>query len=116
MALLNGAIAALFFVKGTQQGVSVLSGALLSSIFVLSSAWILDHFKNAESRLFIKVFFISMGVRFLLVLVLFIFLVGATKIDEIYFTVSFIISYLYQSVTEMIFLNKILQKSDTRKK
>ena len=33
-----------------------------------------------------------------------------TKIDEIYFTVSFIISYLCYSITEMIFIHKILKK------
>ncbi|MBD3616018.1 MAG: hypothetical protein HUJ22_05545 [Gracilimonas sp.] len=99
-----------FFLLGEQVGVAVLAGVMLSSIFVSSSAWIFDAFKNAENSLFIKVFFFSTGIRFLLVLALFGILLGVTKIDEFYFTVSFIISYLCQSVTEMIFINKILQK------
>jgi len=99
-----------FFGMGDQKGVAVLSGVLLSAIFVSSSAWIFDAFKNADNRLFIQIFFFSTAVRFLLVLVLFGILLGVTKIDEFYFTVSFIISYLCQSVTEMIFINKILQK------
>lgn len=99
-----------FFWVGEQQGVAVLSGVMLSAIFVSSSAWIFDAFKNADNRLFTKIFFFSTAVRFLLVLALFGILIGVTKIDEFYFTVSFIISYLCQSVTEMIFINKILQK------
>lgn len=99
-----------FFVVGEQQGVAVLSGVMLSATFVSSSAWVFDTFKNAENRLFTQIFFFSIVVRFLLVLALFGILLGVTKIDEFYFTVSFIISYLCQSVTEMIFLNKILQK------
>lgn len=116
IALIFCALSTLFYLQGPAEGLAVVCGTLLSGIFIVSSAWILEFFKHAESRLFLKVFFISMGLRFMLVLVLFGILLGVTKIDEIYFTVSFIISYLCQSVTEMIFLNKILQKSDTRKK
>lgn len=97
-----------FFLIGEQEGVAVLSGVLLSAIFVCSSAWIFEAFQHAENALFLKIYFFSIALRFLLVLLLFGVLVGTTKIDEIYFTVSFIISYLCQSVTEMIFINKIL--------
>lgn len=100
-----------FFLGGTSIGVAVLSGVFLSSIFIASSAWVLDNFGNAETGLFVKVFFFSTAIRFILILMLFAVLIGVTKINEIYFTVSFIISYLCQSVTEMIFINKILQKS-----
>lgn len=89
--------------------IAIISGLLLSIIFVFSSAWVLDNFWNADSRLFTKVFFFSMVIRFLLVLASLGILLGMTKIDEIYFTVSFIISYLYQSITEMIFFNQLLQ-------
>lgn len=102
-----------FFMMGVQQGVAVLSGVMLSAIFVSSSAWIFDAFKNVENGLFVKIFIFSTAIRFLLILALFGILLGVTKIDEIYFTVSFIISYLCQSVTEMIFINKILQKSSS---
>lgn len=102
-----------FFWMGEQEGVAVLSGVMLSSIFVSSSAWVFDAFRNAENSLFVKVFFFSTVIRFLLVLAIFGILIGVTKIDEIYFTVSFIISYLCQSVTEIIFINKILQKSSS---
>jgi putative flippase GtrA len=100
-----------FFAFGQQEGIAVLTGIMLSCVFVVSSAWVFDTFRESETDTFIKIFFFSTATRFLLVLILFGILLGVTKIDEIYFTVSFIISYLCQSVTELIFINKILQKS-----
>ena len=93
--------------------VAVICGFLLSLIFIFSSAWVLDNFWNADSKLFLKVFFFSMVIRFILVLAAMGILLGLTKIDEIYFTVSFIISYLYQSITEMIFFNQLLQNKSS---
>jgi hypothetical protein len=110
-AFFNCALASLFFLIGERQGVAIISGAILSSIFIVSSGWVLHTFRKAENSLFMQVFFFSMVIRFVLVLLLFSILLGLTKIDKIYFTVSFIISYLCQSITEMIFINKILQKS-----
>jgi hypothetical protein len=101
-----------FFAVGEKQGVAVVAGVMLSCIFVVSSGWIFDRYFGARNKVFLKIFFISTAVRFILVILLFGILLGVTKIDEMYFTVSFIISYLCQSVTEMIFINKILQKSD----
>ena len=98
-----------FLFLPTDPAVAVISGFLLSIIFVFSSAWILDNFWNADSEVFVKVFLFSMVIRFILVLAALGILLGVTKIDEIYFTVSFIISYLYQSITEMIFFNQLLQ-------
>jgi len=100
----------LFLFLPTDPAVAVISGFLLSAIFVFSSIWVLENFWNIDSGMFVKVFFFSMAIRFLLVLVALGILLGMTKIDEIYFTVSFIISYLYQSVMEMIFINQILLK------
>ncbi|MAL16103.1 MAG: hypothetical protein CL670_12020 [Balneola sp.] len=104
-----------FFAIGEKEGIAVLTGVMLSCIFVVSSAWVFDTFRGVKTNRFIKIFFISTAIRFLLVLILFGILLGVTKIDEIYFTVSFIISYLCQSVTEMILINKILQKSGTKR-
>jgi hypothetical protein len=101
------------FFLPVDPAVAVICGFLLSLIFVLSSAWILDNFWNADSKLFLKVFFFSMVIRFILVLAAMGILLGLTKIDEIYFTVSFIISYLYQSITEMIFFNQLLQNKSS---
>lgn len=60
--------------------------------------------KSADQN-FLKLYFISMFVRFLIVCLLFLFILKTTKIHEFSFTVSFIISYIFHSVNEVIFLN-----------
>lgn len=57
---------------------------------------------------FIGYYYFGLFVRFLLVCFIFIFLLATTKIDEFSFTVSFIISYIFHSVNEVIFLNQEL--------
>ncbi|SMO32058.1 hypothetical protein [Gracilimonas mengyeensis] len=111
MSVLLLVLSTTFFLIGEQQGVAVVSGVLLSCIFVVSSAWVFDFFSGLDNKKFMKIFFLSTALRFVLVLILFGIFIGLTKIDEIYFTVSFIISYLCQSVTEVIFINKILDNS-----
>lgn len=94
---------------------STLFGLTLSAISILVSAWIIDYFWEKEWEVFSKVFFLSLIVRFIVVLILFTIILKVIKIDEIYFTVSFIISYLCYSITEMIFFNKILEKKSSNK-
>jgi len=60
--------------------------------------------KSAEQN-FLRVYFISLFIRFLTVCLLFIMIITTTKIHEFSFTVSFIISYIFHSVNEVIFLN-----------
>jgi len=57
---------------------------------------------------FLRYYYVSLFLRFLTVCFLFIFILTLIKIDKFSFTVSFIISYLFHSVTEVIFLNKKL--------
>ena len=99
-----------FLIFDLGQAIAILSGFTLSSMFVLSSSWIIERFWSIDSNTFTKIYFFSMFVRMLLIIVCITILLGLIKIDEIYFTVSLIISYLYQSVKEMIFINKILLK------
>ncbi len=92
----------------------LISGFLLSLLSVLVSSWIIERFWEAEFNQFNKIFFFSLFIRFIVVVGVLALLLGVTKIDEIYFTVSFIISYLCHSITEMIFFNKILQKQSSK--
>ena len=91
------------------------AGYFLGSISLIISCWVIDHFRDSSSKVFMRVFFRSLIIRFIATLSLFAIIIDLTKIDEIYFTVSFIISYLCQSVTEMIFYNKILQRNSSKK-
>lgn len=57
---------------------------------------------------FISSYFFGLLLRFVLVLALFVLILILTKIDELSFTVSFIISYILHSVNEVILLNQKL--------
>lgn len=54
-------------------------------------------------------FYGALGVRFIVVLVALVVVLETIKIHQIYFTVSFIISYIFHSVIEMILINKLLE-------
>ncbi len=104
-----------FLILELDQSIGILSGVALSLGSILVSAWVIDSFFEREWSAFSKAFFLSIIGRFIFVLIIFAILLGATKIDEIYFTVSFIISYLCYSMTEMIFFNKILVEKSSKK-
>ncbi|GAB5408687.1 MAG: hypothetical protein BalsKO_10520 [Balneolaceae bacterium] len=93
-----------------EKAFALFIGFSLSFVSILISAWVLDAFWDREWVIFSKVFFFSLFGRFLSVLIIITILLGIIKIDEIYFTVSFIISYLCNSIIEMILFNKILDK------
>ncbi len=106
-------IGLLFFFIRIQLIGSSLLGFLVSFVFVLSSAWINERLIDSENGAFKEVFIFSMFIRFIFVIGVLIFFLKMEKIDEIFFTVSFIISYLYHSVTEMILFNKLLHKKSS---
>ena len=89
---------------------SMAIGYILSFVFVFSSTFLVWKFWNKGDELFLKVYFLSLPLRFVVVLTAFGLILWLTKITQIYFTVSFIISYLFESVTELIFIHKTLQK------
>jgi hypothetical protein len=108
-------ILAVYIFAGWNEFVASLTGFGISAALILSSSAILEKIEGRDDRLFVQVFFFAMAVRFTLAVILVGILLEVTKIDEIYFTVSFIISYLYQSVTETIFIQKILHQRSTEK-
>ncbi|WP_069132444.1 hypothetical protein [Rhodohalobacter halophilus] len=59
-------------------------------------------------RDFIASYYFGLFIRFVVLLALFVAILLITKIDEMSFTVSFIISYILHSVNEVIFLNQKL--------
>jgi hypothetical protein len=116
IVLIAGAVLALVFLfLPVNAAVAIYSGYMLSSIFSVSGLFVIDRFFDAEQPLFVKAFFFSLFIRFFLVLGVLALLLAVTKIDEIYFTVSFLISYLCQSVTEMVFFNISLQRHSNQK-
>jgi hypothetical protein len=86
------------WLSGYLLGLTAVVIHLLSSVFN----------QNASEERFTTVYFFSLFVRFLIVCTIFILVLLTTKIDEFSFTVSFIISYIFHSVNEVIFLNRKL--------
>ncbi|PAU95684.1 hypothetical protein CK503_01080 [Aliifodinibius salipaludis] len=112
--LLNSLVAFLIilgvtFLSGLQYYLAVSTGFLLSFVFVGSNFFVIKGVKTEKSAKFITRYYISLGLRFLLVLVALVVILKTTKIHQIYFTVSFIISYIFHSVIEIISINKLLE-------
>lgn len=84
-------------------------GFLLSFLFVGSNLFVIKRIRKEKSSNFITRFYLSLGIRFLLVLVALVMILETIKINQIYFTVSFIISYIFHSVIEIISINKLLE-------
>jgi hypothetical protein len=62
--------------------------------------------KNSTSKRFTNIYYISLFLRFLIVLLIYGLFLVLLNFDEFSFTVSFIISYLFHSVNEVILLNR----------
>ena len=97
------------FLLGQHHYLAVSVGFLLSFLFVGSNFFVIKRIKTEKSSNFITRFYLSLGIRFLLVLVALVVIYETIKIHQIYFTVSFIISYIFHSVIEIISINKLLE-------
>lgn len=91
-----------------QNAESIFIGYFLGLSTVLSHFLFIRYTNNLDESDFQKLYFISIFIRFLLVCLIFVAIIIFTKIDELGFTVSFIISYIFHSVIEIILLNKQL--------
>lgn len=102
-ALLN---VVLIFLLPSVEGIAWLIGYLLGFFAVIVHLFSSLFIKDSPSEQFAAAYFLSLFVRFLIVCIIFVILLITTKIDEFSFTVSFIISYIFHSVNEVIFLNQ----------
>ena len=84
------------------------TGYLIGMVTVLLHLGASMFSKKTVLRDFISSYFFGLLLRFVLVLTLFVLILILTKIDELSFTVSFIISYILHSVNEVILLNQKL--------
>jgi len=82
---------------------------LLSYLFVGSNFITLRKLDADDHKKFYRVFLFSLAARFSLMIAALIFVLAVIKIHQIFFTVSFIISYIFHSVIEIIFINQILE-------
>lgn len=94
----------LIFLLPLQERIGFSAGYILGLFAVIIHLVSSSINKNMDQN-FLRIYFISLFVRFLIVCLLFIVIIKTTKIHEFSFTVSFIISYIFHSVNEVIFLN-----------
>ncbi|MEX0944039.1 MAG: hypothetical protein WDZ38_00110 [Balneolaceae bacterium] len=104
-ALLNFTIA--YLLSGEEFYAWLLGYSLgLFAVFIHFFTSLITNSK--EGTKFLKMYYLSLVIRFLIVITIFIAIMTMIKIDEFSFTVSFIISYIFHSVIEVIFLNQKL--------
>jgi hypothetical protein len=84
---------------------SWITGHLLGFLTVLLHLVSSSFFGKKDGKKFLKAYYWSLFLRFLAVCVLYAIIILWTEIEEISFTFSFVISYLFHSVIEVIFLN-----------
>ena len=83
---------------------------LIAFIFVSAAILVWVRFKTDSSYDFVKVYFTATLVRFFLVIILLFVSLSVIKFEQMFFTVNFIISYLYQSVIELLLIHHRLLK------
>jgi drug/metabolite transporter (DMT)-like permease len=98
----------LSFMLPAEESAAWLSGYTLGLTAVLIHLFSSVFNQKSSDEKFTSIYFFSLLVRFLIVCSIFILVLLTTKIDEFSFTVSFIISYIFHSVNEVIFLNRKL--------
>lgn len=86
-----------------------ITGYLLSFLFIGIDLLVVRNFRGMSNNQFYMRFFISIGIRFILVFAVFVVILLTLNIHQIYFTVSFIISYILHSGIEIFYVNKLLE-------
>lgn len=102
-------MAAGFSFVGTGALAASLAAYLLSFTFTGSNYAVIRKIGVKSHKRFYRIFLVSLAIRFTVVLALFVFILKVVEIHHIYFTVSFIISYIFHSVIEIIYLHKTLE-------
>lgn len=82
----------------------------IALVFVGGAMWVWVKFWGISSQDFIKIYYITSFIRFALVVMLLFITLSTIKFEQMFFTVNFIISYLYQSVIELLLVHHRLLK------
>ncbi|TYP95011.1 hypothetical protein LX73_0305 [Fodinibius salinus] len=82
---------------------------VLSFLFVASNFFIVRKVKKGSGNGFYRQFFVTLSLRFILVIIALVVILKATEFHKINFTVSFIISYIFHSAIEVHSINKIIE-------
>ena len=86
---------------------------LIAFLFVASALWILDKSWQLNANKFLRVYYLSTIIRFILIITLIAVSISRIKFDQMFFTVNLIISYLYNSIIEFILIQHRLRKDSS---
>lgn len=95
-----------WYIWGTKMVLSVCLGLVLTFSNTLIGFYFVDRYFKAEMKKFLTRVFGTMGIRLAVLSLLIILFLLMDRIDKNGFIISLFISYTYQSVLEMIFINK----------
>lgn len=82
---------------------------MLSLVFVGSNFWVLRRIDLNNQRRFFKIFGWTLAVRFISIIAAIFLGLKLLNNHQIFFTISFIFSYICHSAIEIFFINKILE-------
>ena len=109
VALLSaGTVLLSYFWFYSEMG-AILLAHTVSLLFVGSIFAVVRNIRKQSHKTFYRHFLIIFSLRFVLVVGVLTLILMITKFHQIYFTVSFIISYILHSVIEIFSINQILQ-------
>ena len=83
---------------------------LIALVYVGGAMWVWVRFWTISTQNFIKVYYTTTLIRFFIVILLLFISLSTIKFEQMFFTVNFIISYLYQSVIELLLIHHRLLK------
>ena len=83
---------------------------LIALVYVGGAMWVWVRFWTISTQNFIKVYYTTTLIRFFIVILSLFISLSTIKFEQMFFTVYFIISYLYQSVIELLLIHHRLLK------
>ncbi len=83
---------------------------LIAFVYVGGAMWVWVRFWTISTQNFIKVYYTTTLIRFFIVILSLFISLSTIKFEQMFFTVYFIISYLYQSVIELLLIHHRLLK------
>lgn len=90
-----------------------ISGYLLGLLAMVVHLVMYLLFRDADWKKFLAYYYLVFFLRLLLILALFFLVLAVTNIEQISFTLSFIISYILHSVIDIILIHKTSTKRPT---
>lgn len=86
--------------------ISVLIAILINLVNLVFSIKYMNRIMRQNWKDFMKKFYLMMAIRFIIILGIFFVLIKIIKMDELYLSLTFILSYFVVIIIEILYLNK----------